>query len=156
MPPTDEISDAEALEAKSADIYEDVVVSASRQATSPSDAPAATTIITADQIRLSGATSIPELLRSVPGMSHLTMTSGNTNLAIRGFNQRISNKVLVLIDGRSVYLDFLGATLFRTLAYDLQDVERIEPTDPRKARYVERKAHEASIGRGPRSTGQAR
>ncbi len=123
---SDDVPGAEALEAKSGDIYDDVVVSASRLATSPSDAPAATTIITADQIRLSGATNIPDLLRSVPGLSNMTMTAGNTNVAIRGFNQRISNKVLVLIDGRSVYLDFLGATLFRALAYDLQDIERIE------------------------------
>lgn len=122
----DDLPGAEALEAKSGDIYEKIVVSASRLATSPSDAPAAITIITSDQIRLSGATNIPDLLRSVPGMSNLTMTAGNTNLAIRGFNQRIANKVLVLIDGRSVYLDFLGATLFRALAYDLQDIERIE------------------------------
>jgi iron complex outermembrane receptor protein len=123
---SDEIPGAEALEAKSGDIYDTVVVSASRIATTQSDAPAAITIVTADQIRLSGATNIPDLLRSVPGMSNLTMTAGNANLAVRGFNQRISNKLLVLIDGRSVYLDFLGATLFRAFAYDLQDIERIE------------------------------
>ena len=125
--PTEDVIDAEALEQRDVgDIYEEVVVSASRQATSPVDAPSATTIISADEIRLSGATSIPELLRRVPGMSVLTMSSSNTNLAMRGFNQRISNKLLVLIDGRSTYLDFLGGTLFNTFPIDLADIERIE------------------------------
>ena len=59
-------------------------------------------------------------------MSILTMGSANANLAVRGFNQRISNKVLVLVDGRSAYFDFLGGTFFRTLSIDLADIERIE------------------------------
>ena len=128
-PAPDLLSDApeaELLEAKGGDFYEEVVVSASRTATAPSDAPAATTIITAEEIRLSGATNIPDILRRVPGMSILTMGSANANLAIRGFNQRISNKLLVLVDGRSAYFDFLGGTFFRTLSIDLADIERIE------------------------------
>ncbi len=125
--PTEEVIDSDALEQRQVgDIYEEVVVSASRQATSPADAPAATTIITAEQIRLSGATSIVEVLRGVPGMSILTMSSSDANLAMRGFNQRVSNKLLVLVDGRSTYLDFLGGTLYRNLSIDLQDIERIE------------------------------
>ncbi len=124
--PTEEVIEGEALEAKSGDIYEEVVVSASRNSSAPVDAPVATTIITAEEIRLSGATNIPDLLRRVPGMSILTMGAGNANLAMRGFNQRISNKLLVLIDGRSAYLDFLGGTFFRTLSIDIQDIERIE------------------------------
>ena len=123
--PTEDAIDADALESRG-DIYEEVVVSASRKSSAPVDAPVATTIITSDEIRLSGATSIPDLLRRVPGMSVLTMGSGNANVAVRGFNQRISNKVLVLIDGRSAYLDFLGGTFFKTLSIDLQDIERIE------------------------------
>lgn len=125
--PTAEVIDEGALEQRQVgDIYEEVVVSASRQATSPADAPAATTIITAEQIRLSGATSIQELLRAVPGMSILTMGASDANLAMRGFNQRVSNKLLVLIDGRSTYLDFLGGTLYNNLSIQLQDIERIE------------------------------
>ena len=125
MGPAGEEIDAEVLESKG-DLYEEVVVSASRQSTTPADAPSALTVITAEQIRLSGATNIPDLLRRVPGMSILTMGAGNANLAMRGFNQRLSNKLLVLVDGRSVYLDFLGGTLFRSLTIDLQDIERIE------------------------------
>ena len=125
MGPAGEEIDAGVLESKG-DLYEEVVVSASRQSTTAADAPAALTVITAEQIRLSGATNLPDLLRRVPGMSIMTMGSGNANLAVRGFNQRLSNKLLVLVDGRSVYLDFLGGTLFRSLTIDLQDIERIE------------------------------
>ena len=126
VPVTEDLMDPKLLEAKQSDIYEEVVVSASRQVTTPANAPAGITLITADEIRLSGATNLPDLLRRVPGMSILTMSSGNANLAIRGFNQRISNKILTLVDGRSVYVDFLGGTLFRTLDVDLNDIERIE------------------------------
>ncbi|MBJ93112.1 MAG: hypothetical protein CMP23_01415 [Rickettsiales bacterium] len=126
VPLTDDVINPQALEAKEGEIYEDVVVSASRQVTTPANAPAGITLIGADEIRLSGATNLPDLLRRVPGMSILTMGSGNANLAIRGFNQRISNKILTLVDGRSVYLDFLGGTFFRLLDVDLKDIERIE------------------------------
>jgi outer membrane receptor for ferrienterochelin and colicin len=123
--PLEDAIEPTALESKEG-IFDEVVVSASRQSTTPVDAPAAITIISAEQIRLSGATNLPDLLRRVPGMSTLTMGAGNANLAVRGFNQRLSNKVLVLVDGRSVYLDFLGGTLFRSLSIDLQDIERVE------------------------------
>jgi len=114
------------LEDKSPDLYELLVVSAARRASSPEDAPAATSIVTDEDIRLSGATQIPDVLRRVPGMETLTMTASDTNLAVRGFNQRLSNKLLVLLNGRSVYLDFLGATWWRMLPIQLEDIERVE------------------------------
>ena len=121
-----DLSTEELRQRKEGDFYARTLVSASRTSSSPVDAPAATTVITAEQIRLSGATNIPDLLRQVPGLHVMTMTAGNANVAIRGFNQRIANKTLVLVDGRSVYLDFLGATLFRMLSISLEDIERIE------------------------------
>ncbi len=109
------------------DIYEEQVVSASRQVTSPLDAPVSTHIITAEDIRMSGVTSIPELLRMVPGVEVMQMGPANFNVAIRGFNQRMANKVLVLIDGRSIYFDFLFETTFwKTMEVNLLDIERIE------------------------------
>src|SRR6202042_1463103 len=45
---------------------------------------------------------------------------------LRGFNQRLSNKVLVLVDGRSVFVDVLGATLWDSLSINVEDIERIE------------------------------
>lgn len=108
------------------DAYESQVVSASRFARTPLDAPNSTTVVTAQDIRLSGLTNIADLLRRVAGVEVMTLTPGNTEVSIRGLNQRLSNKVLVLVNGRSVYLDFLGATLWRALPVNLEDIERIE------------------------------
>lgn len=115
-----------ALAAKGGEAYEEVVVTASRRAESPLDAPNAVTILTEEDIRLSGARSIPDLLRRVPGMDVMAMSYAEYNVAMRGFNRRIANKILVLIDGRTAYQDFLGATLWRSFPVDLMDIERIE------------------------------
>ena len=108
------------------DIYAERVVSASRLAQSPLDAPNSTTVVTAQDIRLSGITNIGELLRRAAGIEVMTLTPADTEISIRGLNQRLSNKVLVLIDGRSVFLDFLGATLWTILPIGVEDIERIE------------------------------
>jgi len=121
------LSPEELLEAKSLEaVYDEVVVSASRQATSPLDAPVSTHILTAEDIRISGVTNIPDLLRQVPGMEVMQLGAGHTNIGIRGFNARLNNKVLVLVDGRPVYMDFLGTTFFRLLDVNLADIDRIE------------------------------
>ena len=106
--------------------YEETVVTASRRAQSTLEAPNATTVITADEIRMSGATSIPELLRRVPGAEVMALGVASYNMSIRGFNQRIANKVLVLLDGRTEYQDFLGLTLWPALTVGIDEIERIE------------------------------
>lgn len=108
------------------DEYEERVVTASRVAQSPLDAPNATGVITAQDIRLSGLTSIPDLLRRLAGIDVMQLDSGDAQVSIRGFNQRLSNKLLVLVDGRSVYLDFLGVTLWPVIFPALEDIDRIE------------------------------
>ena len=106
--------------------YEERVVTASRRAQSSLEAPNATTVITSEDIRLSGATSLVELLRRVPGADVMSLGVGSANLSLRGFNQRIANKVLVLIDGRTEYQDFLGTTLWSSLPIGLEEIDRIE------------------------------
>ncbi len=106
--------------------YEERVVTASRRAQSSLEAPNATTVITAEDIRLSGASSLVELLRRVPGADVMELGVGSANLSLRGFNQRIANKVLVLVDGRSEYQDFLGMTLWSSLPIALEEIDRIE------------------------------
>ncbi|WP_371823553.1 TonB-dependent receptor domain-containing protein [Myxococcus sp. CA056] len=106
--------------------YEERVVTASRRAQSSLEAPNATTVITAEDIRLSGATSLPELLRRVPGADVMSLGIGSANVSLRGFNQRIANKVLVLVDGRTEYQDFLGLTLWSSIPIGLEEIERIE------------------------------
>jgi iron complex outermembrane receptor protein len=83
-------------------------------------------VIGEDEIRMSGATTIPEILRRVPGVDVAEMNPSDTNISIRGFNRRVSNKVLVLVDGRSAYQDFLGGTFWPLLDVSIPDIARIE------------------------------
>lgn len=106
--------------------YEERVVTASRRAQSSLEAPNATTVITSEDIRLSGATNVFDLLRRVPGADVMEMGVSSANVSLRGFNQRIANKVLVLVDGRSEYQDFLGMTLWPNISVGLEEIERIE------------------------------
>lgn len=117
-------SDGERSE--NSETYEESVVSSARAAQSPLDAPNSTTIITAQDLRLSGVTDPGVSLRRVAGVSLMQTDPGNPQLSIRGLNQRLSNRIVVLIDGRSVYLDFLGTTLWSFLPMNTEDIERIE------------------------------
>ncbi len=111
---------------KTEDVFEEQVVTASRAAQSPLDAPNSTSIITEQDIRLSGLTSIPELLRRLAGVNVNTMSGGDAEVSIRGFNTRVSNKTLVLIDYRPTYIEILGATFWETFPIDVEQIERIE------------------------------
>lgn len=108
------------------DLYARVVVTASRYGQDPLEAPSAITVLTAEDIAMSTATSVPELLARVPGMDAMALTAGQSDLSMRGFNKRLSNKLLVLVDGRSVYLDFIGSTLWQAIPVTLDEIERIE------------------------------
>jgi outer membrane receptor protein involved in Fe transport len=108
------------------DIFEEQVVTASSRSSSEVRAPASLTIITEDEIRLSGAATVPEILRRVPGIDVAEMNPSDTNISFRGFNRRLANKVLVLVDGRSVYEDFLGGTFWPIIDVSIPDIQRIE------------------------------
>ncbi len=119
-------SAAELGQARTEDVFEETVVTASKGAQSPLDAPNSTSIITQQDIRLSGITKIPELLRRLAGVDIMEVTGSQTEVSLRGFNQRLSNKVLVLVNGRSVYVDLLGATFWQSLSIGVEDIDRIE------------------------------
>jgi iron complex outermembrane receptor protein len=106
--------------------YEETVVAASRRAQATIEAPNAITVITGDEIRASGLVSLPEILRRVPGAEVMVMGVSSANVSFRGFNQRVANKVLVLVDGRPEYQDFIGATLWPALPVGLEEIERVE------------------------------
>ena len=108
------------------DAYERVVVTASRYGQDPLDSPSTVAVITEQDIRLSGATNVPDLLRRVVGVDVMSLSAAQPELSIRGFNRELSNKVLVLIDGRSVYLDVLGSVVWSHLPIGLGEIERIE------------------------------
>lgn len=107
-------------------IYDRTIVSASRYIQSPLDAPTATSIITREEIRATGITNVGELLRRVPGADVMTTSPSDVNVSLRGFNQRVSNRLLVLVDGRSVYFDAFGAIFWHVLTINVEDIERIE------------------------------
>jgi iron complex outermembrane recepter protein len=83
-------------------------------------------VITQDDIRRSGATSIPEALRMAPGLEVARIDSNKWAIASRGFNGRFDNKLLVLIDGRSVYTPLFSGVYWNVQDVMLEDVDRIE------------------------------
>jgi iron complex outermembrane recepter protein len=88
--------------------------------------PAAVFVITNEMIRRSGATCIPEALRMAPGVQVSQVNSNAWAIAIRGFNSAYSNKLLVLIDGRTVYNPDFAGVYWDAQEVLLEDVERIE------------------------------
>lgn len=102
------------------------VTTVSRQKQSVSEAPAAVTVITQEDIQRSGLTTIPDLLRLVPGMDVARFNANTWAISARGFNDVFSNKLLVLVDGRSVYTSGFGGVFWDQQDYLLQDLDRIE------------------------------
>lgn len=102
------------------------VTSVSRKGQKLSDTAAAVFVITQDDIRESGATSIPEVLRIVPGLD-VARISGNTwAISARGSNGQYANKLLVMIDGRTVYTPLFAGVFWDVQDTLLDDVDRIE------------------------------
>lgn len=110
------------------DAYERVIVTASRYGQSPLDSPSTISVISGQDIRMSGATNVPDLLRRAVGVEVMSLSGAQPDVSIRGFNQEISNKVLILVDGRGVYWDILATPLWGTLPISLDEIERIEIT----------------------------
>lgn len=90
------------------------------------DAPLAVHIIKSEEIRRSGATSIPEILRLVPGIQVSRIDGNKWAITVRGFNAQFSNKLLVMIDGRSVYTPLFSGVFWDTMDYILEDIDRVE------------------------------
>lgn len=105
---------------------ESIVFSASRLEQRVSDTAAAVYVLSNEEIKRSGATSIPEALRWVPGLQVARVNSNTWAISSRGFNRTDSNKLLVMIDGRTVYHPVFSGTLWRTKDVMLEDVDRIE------------------------------
>jgi len=108
------------------DLMELKITSVSKKAEKLSDAAAAVFVITNDDIRRSGATSVPEVLRMVPGLQVARIDANKWVVTSRGFSGFFSNKLLVLIDGRSVYTPLYSGVFWDVQDLPLQDVERIE------------------------------
>jgi iron complex outermembrane receptor protein len=102
------------------------VVTASRRSHSYQQTAAAAYVITGEQLRRSTAASIPEALRGVPGLQVARIDASKWAISARGFNGLYANKLLVLVDGRSVYNSLFSGVYWDILDLRLGDVERIE------------------------------
>jgi iron complex outermembrane receptor protein len=109
-----------------ADILDIRVSTVSRIPEESMTVPAALYVITHDDIRRSGATSIPEALRLAPGLEVARIDGGTWSVGIRGFADRLARSMLVLIDGRAVYSPLFAGTYWETQDVLLEDVDRIE------------------------------
>jgi iron complex outermembrane recepter protein len=102
------------------------VTSVSKRTQKIGDAAAAIYVITQEDIRRSGATNIPEALRLAPGVDVARIDENKWAITARGFNGRFANKLLVLIDGRSVYTPLFSGVYWNVQDLMLEDVDRIE------------------------------
>ncbi len=108
------------------DLLTQEVTSVLRKEQTLSTAPAAIFVLTAEDIRRSGATNIPDLLRIVPGVTVVRNNANSWSITARGFDTNGSAKLLVLIDGRSVYTPLFSGVFWDVQDVIFDDIERIE------------------------------
>lgn len=102
------------------------VTSVSRRAERVADAPASIYVITGEDIRRAGVTSLPEALRLAPNLQVARNSASSYAISARGFNNAIGNKLLVLIDGRTVYTPLFSGVFWDAQDVMLEDIDRIE------------------------------
>ena len=102
------------------------ITSASKKTQRVSETAAAVFVITHDDIRRSGARSIPEVLRLAPGIEVAQIDANKWAITARGFNGRFANKLLVLMDGRALYTPSFGGVFWDVQDTVMEDIDRIE------------------------------
>jgi iron complex outermembrane receptor protein len=102
------------------------VISVSKREERLSDAPTSVFVITSEDIRRSGVTNLPEALRLAPNLQVARVSANEYAISARGFNGTAANKLLVLIDGRSVYSPLFSGVFWDAQDVMLEDIERIE------------------------------
>lgn len=102
------------------------VTSVSKNGESLSKTAASAFVITAEDIRRSGLQSLPEILRLAPGVQVARTNAGSWAVSIRGFNNEYSNKLLVLVDGRSIYSELFSGVFWDAHEMALDNIQRIE------------------------------
>jgi outer membrane receptor protein involved in Fe transport len=91
-----------------------------------SETPSNVCVSTDEDIRQSGAVDLPTVLRRIPGIEVMQTTGADFNVSARGDNQLLANKMLVLVDGRSIYLDGQGVVYWKMIPVTLPEIKRIE------------------------------
>ncbi|MHB1036926.1 MAG: TonB-dependent receptor plug domain-containing protein [Pirellulales bacterium] len=102
------------------------VTSVAKEKSTVGQSPAAVFVITQDMIRRSGVTTIPEALRMAPGVEVARINASTWAITIRGFNSQYADKLLVMIDGRTVYTPVFAGVHWDVQDVLLEDIERIE------------------------------
>ncbi len=105
---------------------EPVTTSATGKPQRKSEAPATMDIITAEDIRRSGAITIPQLLARLSRIDVYTWSQGSADVAVGGLNQGTSSRVMVLVNGRETYQDALGALAWQQIPVTLDEIRQIE------------------------------
>jgi iron complex outermembrane receptor protein len=105
---------------------EPVTTSATGKPQRASESPAPMTIIGAEEISRSGARSIPDILNRVAGVDVLAWGTGSSEVGVRGYNQGFNPRLLVLVNGRQVYLDFYGFTAWSAIPVQISEIRQIE------------------------------
>ncbi len=105
---------------------EPVTTSATGKPQPVSKAPVSMDIVTDREIRASGAQDIPELLRRYAGVDVSRNFRDHADVNIRGYNQAYANRLLVLINGRQVYMDLFGMTLWNSFPVRMEEIKQIE------------------------------
>ncbi|CAN7465704.1 TonB-dependent receptor [Phenylobacterium sp. LjRoot225] len=105
---------------------EPVTTSATGSPQRSSQAPVDMDIITAQDIQRSGATDLPTILSRVPGLDVLPWSAAATDIGVRGYDNAMSPRLLVLVNGRQVYLDFYGYTAWSAVPVRLEEIRQIE------------------------------
>ena len=105
---------------------EPVTTSATGSPQRVTEVPANMEIIAADDIRRSGADNIPDILQFVAGVNVRRYGFADAEVSVRGYNQQFSPRLLVLINGRQVYLDDYGRTAWQFLPVQISEIRQIE------------------------------
>lgn len=105
---------------------EPVTTSATGSPLRASQAPVDMDIITAADIKRSGATDLPTILSRVAGVDIQTWGAGYSDLSVRGYDSGMSPRLLVLVNGRQVYLDFYGYTAWSAIPVRLEEIRQVE------------------------------
>jgi outer membrane cobalamin receptor len=108
------------------DLVKTDITSVARKSQSLADVPAAAFVITAEDIRRSGARALPDVLRMAPGIQVAQIDNGRYAVTARSFNGRFATKLQVLVDGRSLYHSLFGGVMWELDPIPLEDIERIE------------------------------
>jgi outer membrane receptor protein involved in Fe transport len=118
--------DVPAITLNVATLAETIVVSASKTESALIDAPATMSVVSTEVLATTPAQNYADLLRSVPGVNAIQLSARDVNLTNRQATSTLTNSQLVLLDGRSIYLDFFGLVLWDLLPTNLGDIQQIE------------------------------